>query len=127
MNYHPDLMPTALRMLTSLGVILVILLFALYFARRIFKKQVVGSKDGLIRVVANTYIGIKKNISMIEVPGAVLILGVTSDNISLLAKIEKQEILDKFKEVSEKKVDHAFSGQLRKITLGLKKARNDVS
>lgn len=127
MNYHPDLMPTALRMLTSLGVILVILLFALYFARRIFKKQVVGSKDGLIRVVANTYIGIKKNISMVEVPGAVLILGVTSDNISLLAKIEKQEILDKFKEVSEKKVDHAFSGQLRKITLGLKKARNDVS
>ncbi len=83
--------------------------------RRILKREVGGSSEKLIRVLSSSYIGVKKNISLIEVPGSILVLGVTSDNICLLAKIEDEEILNKFKRPEEKKRSTSFSDQLNKL------------
>ena len=125
MNYHPDLISTALKMLAALAVILGGLLFVFYFAKRFFKRDVGGSKEKLIRVLANSYIGVKKNISLVEVAGIVLVLGVTSDNISLLTKIEKKEILDKFKRFEGEKISPSFSDQLHELSSRFRRNRNE--
>ena len=115
MNYHPDLLSTVLKMITALVIVLGGLFIVFYFLRRILKREVGGSSEKLIRVLASSYIGAKKNISLIEVPGSILVLGVTSDNICLLAKIEDEEILNRFKRPEEKKRSTSFSDQLNKL------------
>lgn len=95
MNYSPDLISTALKMSAALAIVLGALLVFYHFTKRILKKNVGGSKGKLIRVLENSYIGVKKSISLVEVPGAILVLGVTSDNICLLAKLENELIPDK--------------------------------
>jgi flagellar protein FliO/FliZ len=115
MNYHPDLISTMLKMITALVIVLGGLFIVFYFLRRILKREVGGSSEKLIRVLASSYIGVKKNISLIEVPGSILVLGVTSDNICLLTKIEDEEILNRFKRPEEKKRSTSFSDQLNKL------------
>lgn len=94
MNMAPDLVSTALQMLTALGIVLGGLLVVFYLIKRFFKRDAGGSKEQLIRVVASQYIGIKKNIALVEVPGAILVVGVSNENISLLTKIEDKIVLD---------------------------------
>jgi flagellar biosynthetic protein FliO len=103
-------------MITALAIVLGGLFIVFYFLRRILKREVGGSSEKLIRVLASSYIGVKKNISLIEVPGYILVIGVTSDNICLLTKIEDEEILNRFKRPEEKKRSTSFSDQLNKIS-----------
>ena len=70
---------------------------------------------------ASTYVGVKKNISLVEIPGALLVLGVTNDAINLLAKIEDEEVLRKFSEPEEEKISGSFSDQLRKLVAGYRR------
>ncbi len=124
MNYHPDLLSTALKMITALVIVLGGLFIVFYFLRRILKREVRGSSEKLIRVLSSSYIGVKKNISLIEVPGSILVLGVTSDNIRLLTKIEDEEILNRFKRPEEEKKSTSFSDQLNKISSRFKKDKD---
>jgi flagellar protein FliO/FliZ len=121
MNYHPDFIWTALKMLAALGILSGILIIALYFAKRIFKVGSNQPKGKMIRVLANTYVGVKKNISLVEVPGAILVLGVTSDAITLLTKIEDVEALNKLSESEEEKTLGSFSSQLQKFSARYKR------
>ena len=116
MSYHPDFIWTALKMLAALGILTGILIIALYFAKRIFKVGSNQPKGRMVRVLANTYLGVKKNISLVEVPGAILVLGVTSDSITLLTKIEDVELLNKFSESEDEKTSGSFSSQLQKFS-----------
>jgi len=121
MNYHPDFIWTALKMLAALGILLGVLIIALYFAKRIFKGGGNQPKRRMIRVLANTYVGVKKNISLVEVPGAILVLGITSDTISLLTKIEDVEVLDKLSGSEDEKTSGSFSSQLQKFSARYKR------
>lgn len=121
MNYHPDFIWTALKMLAALGILLGVLIIALYFAKRIFKGDGNQPKRRMIRVLANTYVGVKKNISLVEVPGAILVLGITSDTISLLTKIEDVEVLNKLSGSEDEKTSGSFSSQLQKFSARYKR------
>ena len=121
MNYHPDFIWTVLKMFVSLGILLAVLVVALYFAKRIFKGSGNQSKGRMIRVLASTYVGVKKNISLVEIPGALLVVGVTNDAINLLAKIEDEEVLRKFSEPEDEKISGSFSDQLRKLVAGYRR------
>ena len=125
MNYNPDLIATSLRMLTALAVILGVLLMALYFSKRLFRRDAGGPKGKLIRVLASSYIGVKKNISLVQVPGAILVLGVTNDNISLLSTIEDQEVLDEFKRFRTENTPTSFSDQLHRLSSRFREKRSD--
>lgn len=120
MSIYPDIIPTAIKMLTALGVVLGGILLVYYFAKRILKRQVGNSKGKMIRVLESSYIGVKKNISLVEIPGAILVLGITNDNISLLSKIENQETIDGYKKVENKKELLSFSDRLHQISSKLK-------
>ncbi len=123
MNYFPELIPPALKMLAALAVVLAGLLVVIFFTKRMIANRVGGTGNQLIRILANNYIGVKKSISLVRVPGALLVLGISSDNISLLTKIDDQKILDKFKELDSEKPTLSFTEQLQKFSLKLRAGR----
>jgi flagellar biogenesis protein FliO len=89
---QPNIYYTALKMLG----ILVILLGGLYACLRLMKRLLhaglIGKPDQLIRLLNVRSIGIKKQIALIEVPGAVLVIGMAGDRMHLLDKIVDPDI-----------------------------------
>ena len=83
------------KMILALGGILA-LLFCLV---RVFKRLEWGrgapGPDGGIRVLSSKLIAPQKHISLVEIAGEVLALGVTSQQITFLTKIENQEMVKK--------------------------------
>jgi flagellar protein FliO/FliZ len=119
----PDMASTAFQMLTALGVVLGGLILVFYFMKRFLKKDVGGSKEQLIKVIASQYIGIKKNISIVEIPGSILVVGVSNDNISLLTKIEDKVVLDDLRQENSR-IAPSFSDHLQRLTGRFKQDKN---
>ena len=123
MNSTPDAFSNAFQMLTALGIVLGGLLLLFWVAKRYLKKDPGGSNKQLIKVIANQYVGIKKNIALIQVPGSVLVVGLTNDNISLLTKIEDQQILETI-QTENSVAEPSFSDQLQRLTARFRSAGN---
>lgn len=123
MSTGPDLMSTALQMVTALGLVLGGLFVVFYLMRRLLKRDIGGSRDQLIKVLANQYLGIKKNIALVEVPGAVLVIGISNDTISLLTKIEDSAILGGI-QPDKSQLPPSFSDQLQRIAAKFKIAKS---
>ena len=119
MNVSPAIFSTALQMLAALGIVLGGLLVFFYFIKRVLRRDVSGSKEQLIKVISSQYIGIKKNISLVAVPGSVLVVGVSNDHISLLTKIDDQAAIDALYQKSPR-VGSSFSDHLQRLTDRLK-------
>ena len=56
-----------------------------------------------IRVVAASYIAPKKTISLVEVAGEMLVLGLTDNQITMLTKINDEHMIGHIKKCQEKK------------------------
>jgi flagellar protein FliO/FliZ len=122
MNTAPDVVSSTLQMLMALGIVLGGLLVVFYLLKRYAKRDAGGTKGQLIRVIASQYIGIKKNIALVEVPGTILVVGISNDNISLLTKIEDKAILEGLRqEVSG--ITPSFSDHLQRLTTRLRSAK----
>ena len=124
MNYQPDLISTALKMLGILVILLGGLLITLYLSKRVFKRRDVEPRGKMIKVLASKYLGVKKSISLVEIPGAVLVLGITSDRIALLSKIENAEILDEIRGPGDEGALPSFSDQLRRLSSRYRRGGN---
>jgi flagellar biosynthetic protein FliO len=122
MNSAPDMATGVFQMLAALGIVLGGLLLVFYFMKRYLKRDVGGSSGQLIKVIANQYIGVKKNIALIEVPGSILVLGVSNDKISMLTKIEDREIIETIQQESSG-ISTSFSDYLQRLTAKLKLAK----
>ena len=116
MNATPDMLSTALKMLAALGLVLGGLGVFFFFAKKVMHKNIGGNQDKLIHVLASQYLGMKKNISAVQVPGAILIIGITGDSIRLLTEIKDKEILDQYKKQASGNMSPSFSDHLNKIT-----------
>ncbi len=92
----PDLFYSGVRMVSALAITLGILFFLFYLLRRSFSKRggPIGSR-GLIRVISTTYIGGKASLVLADVAGEKYVLGLSSQAITLLAKIDNQESLER--------------------------------
>ena len=123
MNTAPDILSTSFQMLTALGIVLGGLLVIFYLMKRFLKRDVAGSKEQLIKVIASQYIGIKKSISLVEVPGSILVVGVSNDNISLLTKIEDKVATDILRQEGTR-ITPSFSDHLQRLTGRFKQAKN---
>ena len=123
MNSPLDAFSNAFQMLTALGIVLGGLLLLFWVAKRYLKRDPGGSNKQLIKVIANQYVGIKKNIALIQVPGSVLVVGLTNDNISLLTKIEDQRILETI-QTENSVAEPSFSDQLQRLTARFRSAGN---
>jgi len=123
MNTAPDILSTAFQMLTALGIVMGGLLVVFYFMKRFLKSERGGSKEQLIKVIASQYIGIKKNISLVEVPGSILVVGVSNDKISLLTKIEDKVVLDTLRQEGSR-ITPSFSDHIQRLTVRFKQDKS---
>ncbi len=128
MNATPDMLSTAFKMLAALGLVLGGLGIFFFFTKRLLRKDIGRAHDKMIRVLASQYIGLKKNISLVEIPGAILVVGIAGDSIRLLTKIEDKTILDQIHDRGSGRITPSFSDQLNKITAALWRTKtiNDV-
>jgi flagellar biosynthetic protein FliO len=124
MNTAPDALSTTLQMLTALATVLGGLLVVFYLMKRFLRRDAGGSGNPLIRVIASQYIGVKKNIALVEVPGTVLVLGISNDTIRLLTKIEDQSVVDALRQKTPR-LTPSFSEHLQRLTTRFKPTNND--
>jgi flagellar protein FliO/FliZ len=124
MNATPDMLATSLKMLAALALVLGGLGIFFYFAKRVMRKDIGSSGGEMIRVLASQYIGLKKNISLVQIPGAILVVGIAGDSICLLTKIEDKTILDQIHDQGSGRIAPSFSDQLNKITSRFIRHRN---
>jgi flagellar biogenesis protein FliO len=90
--------------------------FFFFFTKRFMRKDSGRTHDKMIRVLANQVMGIKKSISLVQVPGAILVIGISGDSIRLLSQIEDKDILDRIQKEATGFIAPSFSDQLNKIT-----------
>ncbi|GAB6908862.1 hypothetical protein DESC_300060 [Desulfosarcina cetonica] len=85
----PDMLSAALQMTASLGVVLGLILLLLYGIKKIVRERTRASGGRSIRVLENHYLGVKKSICMVAIPGKVLVLGISADRIQLLDTLDE--------------------------------------
>ena len=123
MNSAPNVISGAFQMLTALGIVLGGLLVIFYLMKRYVKRDPAGTNGRLIQVIASQYIGIKKNIALVKVPGTILVVGISNDRISLLTKIEDKEIIEAV-QPDESGGSPSFSDYLLRLTTRFKSTNN---
>jgi flagellar biosynthetic protein FliO len=93
MNAAPELIPSALKMISALAIVLGGMFVVVHFARRYLRRAGAATHHRLVRVIASQAIGVKKNLLLVDVPDAVLVLGVSGDRIQMLSRIDDPETL----------------------------------
>lgn len=116
MTYQPDLWHTALRLGLALGLVLLICWGALVLSRRFSHRTPAGGVGNLIQVLGHQYLGMKRTLTLVKIPGAVLVLGVTADRIQLLSRIDDPEQLAAFDRRDDTPRKNLFSDHLAKLT-----------
>jgi flagellar biogenesis protein FliO len=84
-----------LKMILALGGVLILLLGLVRLFRRSSWGEASSESDAGIRVLTSKMIAPQKYVSLVEIGGEVLALGVTSQQITFLTKVENQEIAKK--------------------------------
>jgi flagellar protein FliO/FliZ len=118
MNAAPELIPSALKMIAALAAVLGGLFVLVHFARRYLQRTGGPAKARLVRVVASQPIGVKKAVTLVEVPGCVLVLGVSGDRIQMLTRLDDPQALEQVR-AHEGAETPSFYDHLSKFTLSM--------
>ena len=124
MNAVPELLPSTLKMIAALAVVLGGLFVAMHVMRRCLRRSPGPSKAQLVRVVASQPIGVKKAVTLVEVPGCVLVLGVSGDRIQMLARLDDPQALERVRS-HEGPEAVSFYEHLSKFTAGMRAGDHD--
>ncbi len=115
MNSGADIVSSGLKILLSLVVVLAGLLILFYAVKRMLKSNTGGFNGGnVVKVLGSTCIGFKRYISLIDIPGCILVIGICGDSMSLLAKIEDRDLINQVREKS--KSSTGFLSHLKKAS-----------
>lgn len=117
MNTAPDLTMAAIKMIMALGVVLL----AVWGLYRLTKGKLAihpgGNRRKMIQVMESQYVGVKKSITMVKIPGSVLVLGVGTDSVNLLTQIDDPEVLrDMAAETQNDRRASSFKEHLQRLT-----------
>lgn len=119
MNGAPDLTMATLKMVLSLGAVLLILWAAQRGLRR-FMPSAAAGRNRWIKVLGTHPLGIKKSIAMVQVPGAILVLGVGTEQIQLLTRIDDPDVMAEVAAAqATQPVAVGFAEQLKRMTRSL--------
>ena len=84
-----DFMPSLIKVISSLLFVLGMMVVIAYIARRFMSSRMGPWQSGRrIRVLGTSYLGLKKEIALIQVGEEYLVLGVTPNHISLLTRLD---------------------------------------
>jgi len=89
-----------IKMISALAVVLGLMIGAAWFLKRIGARTGMGIPDGqMIRVVSSSYIGPKNSIVVVDVLGELLVVGISGNQMTLLADISDEGRLSKMREI----------------------------
>jgi flagellar protein FliO/FliZ len=115
MNYSPEMTTTAIKMVLSLLLVLAMVWGLYRLARRGLGTGAGSSNGRLIQVLANHYLGVKKSIALVQVPGSILVLGISADRVNLLSRINDKEVIANLNSRNSVDVKSGFRDQLQRI------------
>ena len=118
---------TAGKMFSSLALVLGVMFLAFYaFRKLVLKNGLIGVNNEAIKVWETGIISPRKTVSLVEVAGEVLVLGISNDNISLLSKIEDEKKIEKIKTASNSTIFNNWktSQQQQSKTISKEKKRD---
>lgn len=87
----PELWATLLKSFGMLLLVLAILILVLWLMRRYFTYSAPAGQQGIIRMLASVYVAPKERIALVDVLGEKLLIGITPQQISFLARIEDEK------------------------------------
>ena len=117
MSGPPDLTMSTIKMVISLVVVLGVIWGLYRVAKKALPMRPSGGKGRMIQILESQYLGMKKSVAMVQVPGAVLVLGVSPDKINLLMQIDNPDIIQGISARSgQKRAVVSFKEQLRRMT-----------
>lgn len=118
MNSAPDLTTAAIKMVFSLGFVLLIVWGLYRLAKGKLPTHTMGGKTKFIQVVESQYLGVKKSITMVKIPGSILVLGMSADNVNLLTQIDDPDILNSITATKNQKKQGVlgFKDHLNRLT-----------
>lgn len=98
-----SLMSTGMRMVVMLFLVLALIFIIFFlFKKFVLKNTLFGGGEKIIKVLSTGYLAPKKNIALVEVAGEILVLGISNDNISLLANIDDEHRIERIKNSQNK-------------------------
>lgn len=87
----PDLYASLLKMILALGILLALLFAGLFVFKRFMGKKIgIAGQNPGIKVVTSAYIGPKKSIALVDISGERIVVGITPNHISMLARLGKE-------------------------------------
>lgn len=116
MNYAPDLTVTAVKMVLSLVLVLAILWGLRRWTQHRLPQGQAADGRRLIQVLGTHYLGVKKSLTIVQVPGTILVLGISADRINLLTRIDDPSQIAGFHSPAESKNTPGFMTQLQRLT-----------
>lgn len=119
-----ELVPAALKMITALLVVVGGLVLMVYFLRRISGFRSGRFEHGWINVLATGSLGLKKHISLVQVPGEILVVGISGERINLLTSIKDPALINRLKEQMTEKPGAPFGQYLQHFTSRLKGSKD---
>jgi flagellar protein FliO/FliZ len=94
----PSLLASGWKMFYTLAMVLALMFFIFYvFKKVVLKNSALGGNERLIKVLSSGYLGPKKTVTVVDVAGEVLVLGISDGNISLLTQIHDDERIEKLR------------------------------
>ena len=125
MNGTPDMITAGLKMIASLGVVLgmvlPMILLLLYGIRRLSSQRMGAAGGKRIQVLESHYMGVKKTISLVRIPGKVLVLGISGDRINLLDTLDEDIVQQERPPVAPTAFGPILSDRLKKFGSGFKR------
>ena len=120
MSAAPDMLAAGLKMIASLAVVLALILGLLYAMRKISRQRLGAGPGKRIQVLESHYLGVKKTISLVSVPGKVLVLGISGDRINLLETLDETAVDRPMPESPPKAFGSLLSDRLKQLGGGIK-------
>jgi flagellar biosynthetic protein FliO len=91
MNIEPELVAAFVKMILMMSLIVGCLWGVSWLLKYKQKAQGAGLDGKKIKVIENCHVGVKKTISLVKVPGAFLVVGITDNQMTLLHEIKENE------------------------------------
>jgi len=82
-----DLVETAVRTASMLGVVLGVLVLLLYWMKRFMRNKHAAGNGGVVKPVATYYFSPKERIEVVEIGGDRIVVGIAANGISYLTTL----------------------------------------
>lgn len=92
----PDLFYSLIKVVSALSIILALLFASLYLGKgplEMLKKKIgLKKRDEIIKILDVTHISPKKSIGVVDVAGHIIVVGITANDIKLLARLDEPRL-----------------------------------